>query len=39
MGHHGNSFLSFGGVAGPVGGWVELARTTLGAANTTINVA
>ncbi len=37
MGHHGNSFLSFGAEAA-VGGWVELARTTLGSANATISV-
>ena len=40
MGHHGNSFLSFGGVApvGEIGGWIELGRTTLGSANATIDV-
>lgn len=38
MGHHGNSFLSFGGEPGAVGGWVELARTTLGSANANITV-
>jgi len=37
MGHHGNSFLSFGGVA-QVGGWKELARTTLGATSDDIIV-
>ncbi len=39
MGHHGNSFLSFG--AAPVeevGGWIELARTTLGSPTSTIDV-
>jgi len=40
MGHHGNSFLSFGGVApiGEVGGWIELGRTILGSTNATIDV-
>jgi len=38
MGHHGNSFLSFGAAVGAVGGWVELARTTLGVDNATISV-
>ncbi len=40
MGHHGNAFLSFGGVApiGEVGGWIELGRTTLGATGDTITV-
>lgn len=33
--HHGNSFLSFGAEP-PVGGWVELARTTLGGTSTTV---
>lgn len=37
MGHHGNSFLSFVAVA-PVGGWVELARTTLVSAQNDISV-
>ena len=38
-GHHGNSFLSFGVVVEPlVGGWKELARTTLGSANNDILV-
>lgn len=30
MGHHGNSFLSFGAPVAAVGGWIELGRTTLG---------
>ncbi len=38
MGHHGNSFLSFGGEPGAVGGWVELGRTTLGSAGDDIDV-
>ena len=38
MGHHGNSFTSFPAVGGPVGGWVELGRTTLGSNNDQINV-
>ena len=33
----GNAFTSFG-VTGPVGGWVELGRTTLGSAATTLGV-
>jgi len=33
-----NPFIKFPSAVGPVGGWVELARTTLGSANTTINV-
>ncbi len=37
MGHHGNSFISFGAEAA-VGGWVELDRTTLGSAGDTIDV-
>lgn len=36
--NHGNAFTSFG-VPGVVGGWVELARTTLGSANANISVA
>jgi len=34
MGHHGNSFISFP----PVGGWIELDRTTLGSAGDEIDV-
>ena len=37
MGHHGNSFLSFG-AAGGVGGWVNLGRTILGSTNATVDV-
>jgi len=35
---HGNSFISFGAAALPVGGWVELDRTTLGGLADTISV-
>jgi len=39
MGHHGNSFLSFGvAPIGEVGGWVELGRTTLGSTGSSIDV-
>jgi len=39
MGHHGNSFLSFGvAPVGEVGGWIELGRTTLGSNNANITV-
>lgn len=34
----GNAFTSFPSAVGPVGGWVELARTTLGSASSTITV-
>lgn len=37
MGHHGNSFTSFG-VTGVVGGWKELGRETLGSASNTMTV-
>lgn len=39
MGNHGNSFISFPAAVGAVGGWVELARTTLGSAGDSISVA
>ena len=39
MGHHGNSFLSFGvAPVGEVGGWIELGRTTLGSTGSSIDV-
>jgi len=39
MGHHGNTFLSFGvPAAAAIGGWVELGRTILGASSDTITV-
>lgn len=38
MGLHGNSFISFAGVPLPVGGWVELDRTTLGSPGDVITV-
>jgi len=34
----GNAFTSFPSAVGPVGGWVELARTTLGSSSNTITV-
>ncbi len=36
--NHGNSFLSYPAGGGPVGGWKELGRTTLGSPATTLNV-
>jgi len=38
MGHHGNSFLSFGTNGLPVGGWKELGRTTLGSPGDSIQI-
>lgn len=34
----GNAFTSFPSVGGPVGGWVELGRTTLGSSNSDVSV-
>ena len=39
IGHHGNSFLSFGvAPVGEIGGWIELGRTTLGSTSDTVTV-